>query len=182
MLCTSGAGSRRWRPGGRGGLPPPLAPAPERAPLRARLPPAGHPGWAARLCCTYLRLPLLRAHPLQATLAGHDFAAERGHDAVVISTGAAVTPVDQARLQAERREAEERNRHRWAGWRGGRGGGVGGVAVGGRGGCSPGLGGPGWAGVAVSGGGGAQQAEVGAVLPGGSAAKGPSVAQGDAGR
>eukprot|EP00887_Chlorella_sp_A99_P006011 scaffold27.g6011.t1 len=47
-----------------------------------------------------------------ASLAGRDFSAEKGHGVVVLSTGAAVAPVDMERQEAERREAEERNRHR----------------------------------------------------------------------
>lgn len=46
----------------------------------------------------------------QADLAGKDFAAEKEH-VIVISTGA-VAPVDHERLAAERKEAEDRNRHR----------------------------------------------------------------------
>lgn len=46
----------------------------------------------------------------QADLAGKDFTAEKEH-VIVISTGA-VAPVDHERLAAERKEAEDRNRHR----------------------------------------------------------------------
>ncbi|PSC70574.1 large subunit GTPase 1-like protein [Micractinium conductrix] len=45
-----------------------------------------------------------------ASLAGHDFTAEKEH-VIVISTGA-VAAVDQQRVAAERTEAEDRNRHR----------------------------------------------------------------------
>ena len=49
--------------------------------------------------------------PLQASLAGKDFIAEKEH-VIVISTGA-VESVDHQRRAAERKEAEDRNRHRW---------------------------------------------------------------------
>ena len=47
---------------------------------------------------------------MQVDLAGRDFAAQRG-DTVVVSTGAP-SAVDQQRNAVERRDAEERNRHR----------------------------------------------------------------------
>jgi hydroxyethylthiazole kinase-like sugar kinase family protein len=56
-------------------------------------------------------LALTRA--LQADLADRDFTAER-HQVIVISTGA-VDPIEQQRSLAERKETEDRHRHRWAG-------------------------------------------------------------------
>ena len=55
--------------------------------------------------------PLTPAACPQADLAGKDFTAEKEH-VIVISTGA-VANVDHERVAAERREAEDRNRHRW---------------------------------------------------------------------
>lgn len=52
----------------------------------------------------------LRPPSTQADLAGKDFTAEKEH-VIVISTGA-VAAVDHERLAAERKAAEDRNRHR----------------------------------------------------------------------
>ena len=48
---------------------------------------------------------------VQADLADRDFTAERGQAVVIISSGA-VDPLAEERNEKERREAEERHRHR----------------------------------------------------------------------
>lgn len=64
-----------------------------------------------RLHVVHTVLPVLSI-TTQAELAGKDFTAEKQH-VIVISTGA-VANVDHQRIAAERKEAEDRNRHRRA--------------------------------------------------------------------
>lgn len=55
--------------------------------------------------------PYSASPPWQAELAGRDFTADKAQ-VIVVSTGAAVEHLDSERMEEERKEAEDRHRHR----------------------------------------------------------------------